>query len=101
MSRITIGVIALLAAMAGVLPSRALCGEYIVMGTPMVNIRTGPGKDHVIIGRAEKGDIYRVIETADGWHKIEMFAGDPRYVVALRRRARTYREYDRSYPRRL
>jgi len=82
MPRTTIGVIALLAAIASVLPSRALCAEYIVMGTPMVNIRTGPGEDHVIIGRAEKGDIYKVIETSDGWHKIEMFSGDPRYVVA-------------------
>jgi len=77
-----IALIALLVAAAVVQPSRALGQEYIVMGTPMVNIRTGPGEQYVVIGRAEKGDIFRLLGTEDGWHKIEMFSGEPRYVVA-------------------
>jgi len=27
------------------------------MGTPHVNIRTGPGTEYVVVGKAEKGDI--------------------------------------------
>ena len=56
--------------------------EYIVMGTPMVNIRTGPSTDHVIVGRAEKGDIFKVIAKDGDWLQIVMFTGDHRYVFA-------------------
>ncbi|MCK4678391.1 MAG: SH3 domain-containing protein, partial [Bacteroidales bacterium] len=58
----------------------ALSQDYIVMGTPQVNIRTGPGTDYVIIGRAEKGDIYIVVDKKEGWYEITMFSGENRYV---------------------
>jgi len=60
----------------------ALAQEFIVMGTPQVNIRTGPATDRVIIGQAEKGDIYRVFGKENGWYRIELFSGRERYVYA-------------------
>jgi hypothetical protein len=60
----------------------ALCQDYIVMGTPLVNIRTGPGTDYVIVGRADKGDIFKVVGKVEGWYEIAMFSGDTRYVVS-------------------
>jgi hypothetical protein len=65
-----------------ILAASACCQDYIVMGTPHVNIRTGPSTDHVVIGRAEKGDIFKVISRAGGWYEIAMFSEDTRYVFA-------------------
>ena len=56
--------------------------EYIVMGTPLVNIRTGPSTEHIVIGRAKKGDIFRVAARDGDWIEIEMFTTDPRYVFS-------------------
>jgi hypothetical protein len=82
MSWVKSRVFALLFVVSNVVAAPAVCQEYIVMGTPSVNIRTGPGTDHVIAGRAEKGDIYKVVSADGGWYKIEMFSGDYRYVVS-------------------
>jgi len=56
--------------------------EYVVMGTPMVNIRTGPSTNHIIVGRAEKGDIFKVIGKRGDWLEIAMFTADHRYVFS-------------------
>ena len=71
-----------LAATVFLIASAAMCQDYVVMGTPLVNIRTGPGTDYVIVGRAEKGDIFRVVDRAEGWYEIVMFSGDTRHVFA-------------------
>ena len=70
------------AATIGTVAGTALCQDYIVMGTPLVNIRTGPGTEYVIVGRADKGDIFKVVGKAEGWYEIAMFSGDTRHVVA-------------------
>ena len=56
--------------------------EFIVLGTPLVNIRTGPSTGHVIVGRADKGDIFKLISRSGDWLEIAMFSGDHRYVFA-------------------
>ena len=55
--------------------------EYVVMGTPLVNLRTGPSTMAMVVGRAEKGDIFKVLGQTEEWYRIQMFSGDPRYVV--------------------
>ena len=55
--------------------------NYVVMGTPLVNLRTGPSTGSIVIGRAEKGDIFEVVGEEDGWYKIRMFSSEPRYVI--------------------
>jgi SH3-like domain-containing protein len=55
--------------------------EYVVMGTPLVNLRTGPSTTAMVIGRAEKGDIFKVVGQTEEWYKILMFSGAPRYVT--------------------
>jgi hypothetical protein len=55
--------------------------DYVVMGTPLVNLRTGPSTNAMVIARAEKGDIFKVVGEAEGWYKILMFSGEPRYVT--------------------
>lgn len=54
--------------------------EYVVMGTPHVNLRTGPGTDFVVVGKAQKGDVFPVTGETDGWWEIRLFSGEPRYV---------------------
>ena len=63
-------------------PGSAWGQEYIVMGTPMVNVRTGPSTDHVIVGRAEKGDIFKLVGKKGDWLEIMMFSGEHRFVFA-------------------
>ena len=55
--------------------------HYVVMGTPLVNIRTGPSTGAMVVGRADKGDIFEVVGEEDGWYKIKMFSSAPRYVI--------------------
>jgi hypothetical protein len=55
--------------------------DYVVMGTPLVNLRTGPSTTAMVIARAEKGDIFRVVGETEEWYRILMFSGEPRYVT--------------------
>ena len=55
--------------------------DYVVMGTPLVNLRTGPSTRAMVVGRADKGDIFEVVGEEDGWYKIKMFSSKPRYVI--------------------
>jgi len=59
--------------------------EYVVMGTPHVNLRTGPGTGFAVIGMAEKGDLFEVAGETNGWWEIRMFSGDTRYVSGAAR----------------
>lgn len=54
--------------------------EFVVTIAKNVNIRTGPGMDNYIIGRAEKGDLYKYAGEEGDWYKIEMFSGETRYI---------------------
>lgn len=69
--------------MAGVLPQRiqAAPQDYVVMGTPLVNLRTGPSTQAMVIGRAEKGDIFEVVGEIGEWYRIRLFSGETRYVT--------------------
>jgi len=60
---------------------RAAPQDYVVMGTPLVNLRTGPSTNAMVIGRAEKGDIFRVLGQTEDWYRIAMYSGEPRYVT--------------------
>ena len=55
--------------------------DYVVMGNPLVNLRTGPSTNAMVIGRADKGDIFRVVGQTDEWYEILMFSGETRYVT--------------------
>jgi len=55
--------------------------DYVVMRTPLVNLRTGPSTGAMVVGRADKGDIFEVVGEEDGWYKIKMFSSEPRYVI--------------------
>lgn len=60
---------------------RAAPQEYVVMGTPLVNLRTGPSTTAMVVGKAEKGDIFRVVGEREGWYEILMFSGEARFVT--------------------
>ncbi len=62
-------------------PDPASAQDYVVMGTPLVNLRTGPSTESMIIGKARKGDIFEVVGETEGWYEIRVFSGAPRYVV--------------------
>lgn len=83
MARTGMSIIALLAAGVALASSgEAQSEEYIVMGTPLVNIRTGPTMENAVVGRAEKGDVFTVTAAEGDWIEIEMFTSDHRYVHA-------------------
>jgi hypothetical protein len=61
--------------------ARAAPHRYVVMNTPLVNLRTGPSTDAMVVGRAQRGDIFEVVGETEGWYRILMFSVDPRYVT--------------------
>lgn len=61
-------------------PAPASSREYVVMLSRNINIRTGPGTDRVVVGRAWKGEIFEAVGETGNWYKIYMFSGEPRYV---------------------
>lgn len=54
--------------------------NYVVLNTPNVNIRTGPGTDKFIVCMAGKGEIFKLVKEEGDWLEIEMYSGDNRYV---------------------
>jgi hypothetical protein len=54
--------------------------KYVVVGSHVVNLRTGPSTDRALIGRADKGDLYAYVGETGDWFEIEMFSGDRRYI---------------------
>jgi hypothetical protein len=75
-----VGVLALLVVMICLSPASAWSREYVVMLGRNINIRTGPGTESVIVGRAWKGDIFDLAGETGNWYRIYMFSGEPRYV---------------------
>jgi uncharacterized protein YgiM (DUF1202 family) len=47
-----------------------------------LNLRTGPGKNYVEIGKLRQGDIVTVIRESDGWLQIEPPAGMSGFIAA-------------------
>jgi hypothetical protein len=56
--------------------------QYVVVSGSNVNIRTGPGVDRVVIGRADKGDLFVCTGQTEGWFEIRMFSDDARHISA-------------------
>jgi SH3-like domain-containing protein len=73
-------VLLLLGIFSVITSSTALCGDYVVIIMPNVNIRSGPSTENAIIERAAKGDIFEWISENLDWYRIAMFSGEDRYV---------------------
>lgn len=56
--------------------------EDIVVTENNVRIRIGPGTDHSIIGTANTGDAFSLVETANEWHKISIDDGSAGWIAA-------------------
>jgi hypothetical protein len=80
MKKFTAAAVLVLLAIVLLSPAPASCREYVVMLSRNINIRTGPGTDRVVVGRAWKGDVFEVAGETGNWWKVVMFSGDDRYV---------------------
>ena len=84
MSRVLIAVTAIcLTAQAGpaLLPAQAPDSlDFVVLSHFDVNVRTGPGLDRVIVGRAQKGTLFPLVAETGDWYEVVLFSGAPRYV---------------------
>jgi SH3-like domain-containing protein len=54
--------------------------DYVVAAASDVNIRTGPGTDRVVIGLAQKGDLFSCTGQTGAWFEIRLFSDDARYI---------------------
>jgi SH3-like domain-containing protein len=52
----------------------------VITRNPMVNIRSGPGTQHDIVFKAEKGVPFRVLDQQGDWLHIESRDGDKGYI---------------------
>ncbi len=55
-------------------------GDFVVLSHSDVNLRAGPGLDHLIIARSDKGMLFPLVGETGEWYEIQMFSGVPRYV---------------------
>ena len=56
--------------------------ETITVATDNVNIRSGPGENHSIIGSASSGNTYNVAESAGEWYKVSFKDGSTGWIAA-------------------
>ncbi len=54
--------------------------RYVEVLVPRANIRTAPSETASLVGKAQKGDIYRLIDKSDNWCKISTFTGGIGYI---------------------
>ena len=73
----------LLAVLAGafLLPGAVGAATYKSVDGSKVNLRAGPGTDHPKRFVVSRGYPLRVLETRDGWAKVEDYAGDVAWVA--------------------
>ena len=45
-----------------------------------MNVRTGPGLDEVVVGRADKGTLFPLVGETGDWYEVQLFTQVPRYV---------------------
>ena len=76
---LVLALVALFVVLNTAVPS-AVCKDYAVMISRNINLRTGPGTDRFIVGRAWKGDVFELTGEIGSWYEIVMFSGDYRYV---------------------
>lgn len=79
---IAVSVISLaVAARPALLPAQAPDSrDFVVLSHFDVNVRTGPGVDQIIVGRAQKGTLFPFVAETDDWYEVELFSGVSRYV---------------------
>ncbi len=78
----SIGYLILLTAITIVLPAMSLraATRYIEITRGVVNIRTNPSTSGQLVVKAKRGDILELIGEENGWYKIRLFSGKPRFV---------------------
>ncbi len=54
--------------------------DYVVVSSFNVNLRTGPGLESVVIGLAQKGDLFVCTGDTGDFFKIRMFSENDRYI---------------------
>jgi SH3-like domain-containing protein len=54
--------------------------DYVVIVHQQVNLRTGPATDRAVIGKMEKGDLFRLASENDEWFEVELFSGGRGWV---------------------
>lgn len=54
--------------------------DFVVLSHFDVNVRTGPGIDQIIVGRAQKGTLFPFVSESGDWYEVELFSGVSRYV---------------------
>lgn len=45
--------------------------RHAIVKSPRANLRAGPGRNHRIVGRAEYGDVFRVLGSRAGWVRVQ------------------------------
>ncbi|QMV41486.1 stage II sporulation protein P [Cohnella cholangitidis] len=56
--------------------------EAVVNIVDVTNLRSGPGLDYEIVGKAMPGDTFPVVGLEGDWHQVELSSGDTAYVAA-------------------
>ncbi|MBU5466043.1 N-acetylmuramoyl-L-alanine amidase [Virgibacillus sp. MSJ-26] len=56
--------------------------EKVQVTASGVNVRSGPGTEHSVVGAATSGDTYQLIETSGNWVKVLLSSGNEGWIAA-------------------
>ncbi|WP_010648518.1 N-acetylmuramoyl-L-alanine amidase [Oceanobacillus massiliensis] len=56
--------------------------KAITVTADSVNLRSGPGKNHPVVGSAKMGDTYNLVDTAGDWHQVELEGDSTGWIAA-------------------
>lgn len=62
-------------------PNSEDTSKAITITANSVNIRSGPGTNHSIIGSTSSGDTYNTVDSAGDWYKVSLASGDTGWIA--------------------
>ena len=56
-------------------------GESLVVTAPRLNVRSGPGTHHPVIGEVQLNNVLDIVGSADGWWQVRLYSGRYGWVM--------------------
>lgn len=63
--------------------------RVMIVGSDNVNIRSGPGASHEVVGKAQTGDVFEILEIRGDWNRVSLSNLGDGYIAAWLGETRT------------
>jgi uncharacterized protein YgiM (DUF1202 family) len=56
--------------------------DTLVVTTPRLYVRSGPGMHHAVIGEVQMNNVLKIVGSADGWWRVHLYGGQYGWVMS-------------------